>query len=50
MILVQAASLLLFLGYTMSAASIEAQVRESPLFRGDSLIVPAYRDPGRSPS
>ena len=49
-ILVQAASLLLFLGYTMSAASIEAQVRESPLFRGDSLIVPAYRDPGRSPS
>jgi RsiW-degrading membrane proteinase PrsW (M82 family) len=44
-ILVQGASLLLFLGYTMSAASIEERVRQSPLFRGDSLIVPAYRDP-----
>jgi RsiW-degrading membrane proteinase PrsW (M82 family) len=42
-ILVQAASLLLFLGYTMSAASIEEHVRESPLFRGDSLVrLPVY--------
>ena len=49
-IVVQAASLLLFLGYTMSAASIEQRVRETPLFRGDSLIVPAYRDPGGTPS
>ncbi len=49
-ILVQGASLLLFLGYTMSAASIERQVSESPLFRGDSMIVPAYRDPGWPPS
>ena len=49
-IVVQAASLLLFLGYTMSAASIEARVRETPLFRGDSMIVPAYRDPGRPAS
>jgi RsiW-degrading membrane proteinase PrsW (M82 family) len=49
-ILVQAASLLLFLGYTMSAASIEQRVRESPLFRGDSLMVPIYRDPGSPPA
>jgi len=34
-IIIQAASLLLFLGYTMSAGSIERQVRENPLFRGD---------------
>ena len=49
-IVIQAASLLLFLGYTMSAASIEARVRETPLFRGDSLMVPVYRDPGRPAS
>ena len=35
-IVIQAASLLLFLGYTMSAESIERQVRENPIFRGDS--------------
>ncbi|MGH3298099.1 MAG: PrsW family glutamic-type intramembrane protease, partial [Trebonia sp.] len=40
-IIVQAASLLLFLGYTMSEASIEQQVRESPLFRGDSMLMQA---------
>jgi RsiW-degrading membrane proteinase PrsW (M82 family) len=49
-IIVQAASLLLFLGYTMSAATIEERVRETPLFRGDSLVVPAYRPPGGPPS
>ncbi|HEY0934165.1 MAG TPA: PrsW family glutamic-type intramembrane protease, partial [Trebonia sp.] len=48
-ILIQAASLLLFIGYTMSAASIEERVRESPLFRGDSLILPAFQDPGWPP-
>jgi RsiW-degrading membrane proteinase PrsW (M82 family) len=48
-ILVQAASLLLFLGYTMSAAAIEQQVRQSPLFRGDSLMFQAFRDPGPGP-
>ena len=48
-ILVQAASLLLFLGYTMSEASIEQQVRDSPLFRGDSLILAAFREPGEPP-
>jgi RsiW-degrading membrane proteinase PrsW (M82 family) len=44
-IIVQAASLLLFLGYTMSEASIEQQVRDSPLFRGDSMVLQAFRDP-----
>jgi RsiW-degrading membrane proteinase PrsW (M82 family) len=48
-IVVQAASLLLFLGYTMSEASIEQQVSESPLFRGDSLVIQAFRDPGVPP-
>ena len=45
----QAASLLLFLGYTMSEASIEQQVKESPLFRGDSLVIQAFRDPAQPP-
>jgi len=36
---VQAISLLLFLGYTMSAASIERQVRKTPMFRGDSMLL-----------
>ena len=48
-IIVQAASLLLFLGYTMSEASIEQQVRDSPLFRGDSLLMQAFRDPAEPP-
>jgi RsiW-degrading membrane proteinase PrsW (M82 family) len=42
-ILVQAASLLLFLGYTMSAAAIEQQVRETPIFRGQSMIMDAIK-------
>jgi RsiW-degrading membrane proteinase PrsW (M82 family) len=40
-IIIQAVSLLLFLGYTMSAASIEQEVRETPLFRGESAIMEA---------
>ena len=48
-IIVQAASLLLFLGYTMSAAAIEQQVRETPLFRGQSMIMPVIPDPGKPP-
>jgi RsiW-degrading membrane proteinase PrsW (M82 family) len=40
-ILIQAVSLLLFLGYTMSASSIEGQVRQTPLFRGESMIMEA---------
>jgi RsiW-degrading membrane proteinase PrsW (M82 family) len=38
-IIVQAVSLLLFLSYTMSAASIEQMVRETPLFRGESMVM-----------
>jgi RsiW-degrading membrane proteinase PrsW (M82 family) len=38
-ILMEALSLLLFIGYTMSAAAIERQVRDTPLFRGDSMIM-----------
>jgi RsiW-degrading membrane proteinase PrsW (M82 family) len=40
-IVMEAISLLLFIGYTMSAASIERQVSDSPLFRGDSMIMGA---------
>jgi len=46
-ILIQAASLLLFLGYTLSAASIEQRVRETPLFRGQSMMMEAIVDPDR---
>ena len=35
----EALSLLLFIGYTMSAATIERQVRDTPLFRGESMIM-----------
>jgi RsiW-degrading membrane proteinase PrsW (M82 family) len=38
-IVIQAVSLLLFIGYTMSATSIERQVRQTPLFRGDSILM-----------
>jgi hypothetical protein len=40
-IIIQVASLLLFLGYTMSAEQIESEVRESPIFRGDSHLMDA---------
>lgn len=42
-ILVQGASLLLFLSYTMTAAQIERKVRETPAFRGESIIMEAFR-------
>lgn len=38
-IVMEAVSLLLFIGYTMSAATIERQVRDTPLFRGESMIM-----------
>jgi RsiW-degrading membrane proteinase PrsW (M82 family) len=44
-IFIQAVSLLLFLGYTMSASSIERQVRQTPLFRGDSMIMEVLPNP-----
>ena len=50
-ILIQAVSLLLFIGYTMSASSIERQVRRTPLFRGDSMVMDVISEPkdtGRS--
>jgi RsiW-degrading membrane proteinase PrsW (M82 family) len=49
-ILIQAFSLLLFIGYTMSASSIERQVRRTPLFRGDSMVMEVFtgeHDTGR---
>src|SRR5262249_5272465 len=48
-IIVQAASLLLFLGYTMTAASIEQQVRATPIFRGQSMIMEAFKFPEQAP-
>jgi RsiW-degrading membrane proteinase PrsW (M82 family) len=44
-IIIQAVSLLLFLGYTISATSIETQVRDTPLFRGDSVLMEALPRP-----
>ena len=45
-ILIQALSLVLFLGYTMSATSIERNVRRTPLFRGDSILMERLSEPG----
>jgi RsiW-degrading membrane proteinase PrsW (M82 family) len=44
-IIVQALSLLLFLGYTMSAASIERRVRSTPMFRGESMLMEVISRP-----
>ena len=43
-IILQAVSLFLFLGYTMSAAAIERQVRQTPMFRGESMLMERIRD------
>jgi len=32
-------SLILFLGYSMSASAIERQVRKTPIFRGQSMLM-----------
>jgi RsiW-degrading membrane proteinase PrsW (M82 family) len=48
-ILLQAFSLLLFLGYTMSATSIERRVRRTPLFRGESMIMDKFSETGEQP-
>ncbi len=48
-IVLQAFSLLLFLGYTMSAASIERRVRRTPLFRGESMIMERFTETGEQP-
>jgi RsiW-degrading membrane proteinase PrsW (M82 family) len=44
-IIIQAISLLLFIGYTMSATSIEREVRRTPLFRGDSMVMDVVSEP-----
>ncbi len=49
-IVMEAVSLLLFIGYTMSAASIERQVRDTPLFRGESMIMDRVQVDQPSPS
>jgi len=41
---IQAFSLFLFLGYTLTAHSIERQVRQSPIFRGESMLVDEFSD------
>jgi RsiW-degrading membrane proteinase PrsW (M82 family) len=43
-IIIQAISLFLFLGYTMSAAAIERQVRQTPMFRGESMLMERISD------
>ena len=48
-IVLQALSLLLFLGYTMSAGSIERNVRRTPLFRGESMIMDRFSETGDHP-
>ena len=45
-IVVQGVSLFLFLGYTMSASSIERRVRRTPIFRGDSMLMDRISDSG----
>jgi RsiW-degrading membrane proteinase PrsW (M82 family) len=41
---IQAVSLILFLGYTLTATSIERQVRRSPIFRGESILVDQFSE------
>jgi RsiW-degrading membrane proteinase PrsW (M82 family) len=43
--LVQGVSLLLFLGYTLSAADIERRVRRNPAFRGQSILMERFSEP-----
>jgi RsiW-degrading membrane proteinase PrsW (M82 family) len=46
---VEAFSLLLFLGYTLTASSIERQVRRSPVFRGESILVDQFSESSQAP-
>jgi RsiW-degrading membrane proteinase PrsW (M82 family) len=48
-ILLQAFSLFMFLGYTMSAATIQRNVRRTPLFRGESMIMDKFTETGDVP-
>ena len=49
-VLIQAFSLLLFLGYTLSASSIERRVRRNPNFRGQSIMMERFSQPEQAPS
>jgi RsiW-degrading membrane proteinase PrsW (M82 family) len=49
-VLVQALSLLLFLGYTLSASTIERRVRRNPNFRGQSIMMERFSQPEQAPS
>lgn len=42
---IQALSLFLFLGYTLSASSIERRVRRNPNFRGQSIMMERFSQP-----
>jgi RsiW-degrading membrane proteinase PrsW (M82 family) len=48
-VIVQLVSLLLFLGYTLSAATIDRQVRRNPQFRGQSMLMERFSQPEESP-
>jgi RsiW-degrading membrane proteinase PrsW (M82 family) len=48
-VIVQLVSLLLFLGYTLSAATIDREVRRNPQFRGQSMLMERFSQPGQSP-
>ncbi|HEX5187910.1 MAG TPA: PrsW family glutamic-type intramembrane protease [Streptosporangiaceae bacterium] len=50
LVLIQAVSLLLFLGYTLSAASIERRVRRNPNFRGQSIMMERFSEPEQAAS
>jgi hypothetical protein len=47
-VLVQGVSLLLFLGYTLSAVTIEHRVRRNPAFRGQSMLMERFSQPGEA--
>src|SRR6266702_3333903 len=49
-VLVQALSLLLFLGYTLSASAIERRVRRNPNFRGQSIMMERFSLPEQAQS
>jgi RsiW-degrading membrane proteinase PrsW (M82 family) len=46
---IQAFSLFLFLGYTLTAHSIERRVRESPIFRGESILADQFSESSAAP-
>ena len=45
-----ALSLALFLGYSMSASAIERQVRKTPIFRGESMLMDRPSDVSEVPA